>query len=107
MEDPQAPAFRVHQATMCGFIPLARYFSCARCERELTDWVMKQSVGEPSACPNCEVRIGEKDLAQAQRDTKLGCLRTLVAIVCGFLALAAAVGVAWLMTDPRFLNRFR
>ena len=100
------PAFSVYRVTYGGLIPLARYYHCTRCEHDLTDWVMKQSPSEPSTCPNCEVRIDEKDIAQAQRDTKLGCLWTLVSIAGLILAAAAIVGVVWLLTDPQLLNRF-
>jgi DNA-directed RNA polymerase subunit RPC12/RpoP len=106
-DDPAAPGLIVHRVTFGGLIPLARYYNCTRCDHDLTDWVMKRSPNEPSTCPNCEVRIGETDIARAQRDTKLGCLWTLVSIVGLVLASALVVGVVWLLTDPRLLNRFR
>jgi hypothetical protein len=106
-DDTETPSFTVHRVTFGGLIPLARYYNCTRCERDLTDWVMKQSPSEPSSCPNCKVRIGERDIARAQRDTKLGCLWTFVSIAGLVLASAVVVGVVWLLTDPRLLNRFR
>jgi hypothetical protein len=84
----RVPAFTVHRMTLGGLIPLARYYYCIHCEHDLTDWVMKQSPSEPSTCPNCEVRIDERDIARAQRNTKLGCLWTLVSIACLFLITA-------------------
>jgi DNA-directed RNA polymerase subunit RPC12/RpoP len=100
-EDLHVPAFIVHRVTFGGLIPLARYYYCIHCEHELTDWVMQQSPSESLACPNCEARIDARDIAQAQRDTKLGCLWTPVSIACLVTALAAVVGVVWLLTGPK------
>ena len=103
MDEPisHVPAFSVYQVTMGGVILLTCYYSCIHCEHDLTDWVMKQSPSEPSACPNCEVRIDERDIAKAQRDAKREPLWTLVSIVCFFLVLAGITGVIWLVTGPR------
>jgi hypothetical protein len=103
----RVPAFSVYRVTLAGLIPLTRYYSCIHCEHDLTDWVMKQSTSEPSTCPNCEVRIDERDIAGAQRDTKFGCLWTLASIAALILATAAIVGVIWLFTGPQPLIRFR
>jgi hypothetical protein len=100
------PTINVYRVELGGVIPLARYFSCAYCEHDLTDWVMEQRSSEPSTCPNCGALIAEKDIAQAQRDTKYGCLWTLASIVGILLALAATVGVIWLFTGPRPLIQF-
>ena len=104
-DSARVPAFAVHRVTFGGLIPLARYYNCIHCEHDLTDWVMKQSPRESSNCPNCEVRIDARDIAQAQRDTKLGCLWTPVSIVCLLLVFAAVVGVLWLITGPQPLIR--
>ena len=95
------PTINVYRVQLGGVIPLTRYYYCIYCEHELTDWVMEQSPSEPSTCPNCQAHIAEKEIAQAQRDTKYGCVWTLVSIVGLILASAAAVGVAWLFTGPR------
>ena len=100
-DQTRIPAFNVHEATMGGLIPLARYYYCISCEHDLTDWVMKQSAGVSSICPNCQVHIDEKDIAQAQRDTRFGCLWTIVAIASLFLFMAAILGLVWLMTGRR------
>jgi len=102
MDDPtRVPAFNVYRATIGGLIPLARFYTCIYCEQDLTDWVMQQSPGQPSACPNCEVDIDEKDIAQAHRDTKFGCLWTLVGVASVIMVSAAIVGVLWLVTGPQ------
>ena len=101
------PTLDVCRVALGGVIPLTRYYSCMRCEYDLTDWVTEQPPGESSHCPNCEVRIDERDIAQAQRDTKLGCLYTLTSIVGLILAMAALVGVVWLFTGPQPLIRFQ
>jgi DNA-directed RNA polymerase subunit RPC12/RpoP len=106
-DQSHVPAFSVHRVTLGGLIPLARYYNCMRCDHYLTDWVMKQSPSDPSTCPNCEVRIDERAIAQAQRDTKLGCLWTLASIAGLILAAAAIVVVIWLFTGPQPLIRFR
>jgi hypothetical protein len=106
-DQTRVPAFKVDRLMLAGLIPIARYYYCAHCEHDLTDWVMKQSRSESSTCPNCEIRIDERDIAQAQRDTKLGCLWTLVSIACLLVAAAALVGLVWLMTGPQPLIRFR
>ena len=80
-EPTRVPAFRVHKVTLGGLIPIGRYFHCIYCDQDLTDWVMKQPPAEVSACPNCQARIEERDIAQAQRDTKLGCLWTVLSVV--------------------------
>ena len=100
------PTINVYRVEFGGVIPLTRYYSCVHCEHDLTDWVEKQSASEPSSCPNCGVRIDERDIAQAQRDTKFGCLWTLASIVGIILAFAVAVGVVWLFTGPRPLIQF-
>ncbi len=89
--------FRVHQVRLAALLPLARYYNCFHCQHELTDWVMKQAPTKPSACPNCGFRIDEKDIAQAQRDTKLGCWWTLVGVALVLLVPAAIFGfvVLW------------
>lgn len=101
----RVPAFNVHKVTLGGLIPLARYYHCIYCDHDLSDWVMQQSPSEPSACPNCEVPIFEKDISQAQRDTKLGCLWTLVSIALLILIFAGTAGVIWLITGPQPLIR--
>ena len=106
-DQTRVTAFKVDRVMLAGLIPIARYYYCAHCEHDLTDWVMKQSRSESSTCPNCEIRIDERDIAQAQRDTRLGCLWTLVSIVCLLVAAVAVVGVVWLMTGPQPLIRFR
>jgi DNA-directed RNA polymerase subunit RPC12/RpoP len=103
----QEPAFSVHRVTIGGLIPLARYYNCIRCDQELTDWVLKQSPAESSACPNCEARIDERDIAQAQRDTRLGCVWTLVGVASVLLVTIALVGIIWLFAGPQPLIRFR
>lgn len=106
-DDADANGLSVCRVTFGGLIPLTRYYYCPRCEQDLTDWVMTQSPSERSACPNCELGIGAPDIARAQRDTKLGCVWTLASIVGLLLAAAIVVGVVWVLTDPRLLNRFR
>jgi hypothetical protein len=108
MDDPlHAPTLDVHRVTLGGLIPLARYYSCIRCDHDLSDWVMEQSACEPSPCPNCHASIDASDIAQAQRDTRFGCFWTLASIV-GFVGvMAALVGVLWLFTGPQPLIRFR
>ena len=102
-----APAFSVERVLLCGLIPIARYYSCIHCGQDLTDWVMSQSLSEPSTCPSCEVEINERDIARAQRDTKFGCLWTLVSIVWLVLGFVALAGVVWMFTGPQPLIRFR
>jgi hypothetical protein len=99
------PTINVYRVEL-GFIPLTRYYHCVYCEHDLTDWVVEQPPGEPSACPNCEGHIAARDIAQAQRDTKYGCLWTIASIVGFAIAAAAAVGVIWLFTGPRPLITF-
>jgi hypothetical protein len=98
-------ALIVHRVTFGGLIPLARYYYCGHCEHDLSDWVMKRSPSEPSRCPNCHADVGEKDIARARRDTKLGCLWTVVSIFGLLLGLAAVVGIVWLVTGPQPLIR--
>jgi hypothetical protein len=98
-DQSQEPAFHVHRVMLGGLVPLARYYNCIRCDHDLTDWVMEQSPGQPS-CPNCEARIDEKDIAQAQYDTKFGCLWTIASIAGIILATAGLVGIIWLFTGP-------
>ncbi len=101
MEDqPRVPAFNVHRVMLGGLIPLARYYNCIHCDQDLTDWVMQQSPGEPATCPNCAARVDERDIARAQRDTKLGCLWTVGSIACLLLGFAAVVAIIWLVTGP-------
>lgn len=106
-DQTRVPAFSSHRVLLAGLIPIARYYNCNYCDHDLSDWVMQQSPSEPSTCPNCEVRIDERDIAQAQRDTKLGCLWTLVSIACLLFGFAAVVGIIWLVTSPQPLIRFR
>jgi hypothetical protein len=106
-ERTPGPAFHVDRVLLSGLIPIARYYTCIYCGHDLTDWIMTQSINEPSLCPNCEIPISERDIARAQRDTKLGCLWTLLSIACLLLGFAAVVGVVWLLTGPRPLIRFR
>jgi DNA-directed RNA polymerase subunit RPC12/RpoP len=102
----QEPAFHVDRVLLSGLIPIARYYSCIRCGHDLTDWVMTQSPNQGANCPQCGVRIDERDIAQAQRDTKLGPVWTLLTIVCLILGVATLVGMIWVMTGPQPLIRF-
>ena len=107
MDDrPHAPAFNVYLVELCGIIPLTRYYSCVHCEYDLTDWITKQSPGESSACPNCDVRIDESDIAQAQHHDKFIYLWMLAKIAGLILAMAAAAGFIWLFVGPGRLIQF-
>ena len=102
MEDGKLrPAFIVVKMTIAGFVPAGRLYYCVHCEQDLSDWVMKQSPDEPSACPHCEIPIAAEQIFQAQRETKIGCLLSLVGFASLILIPAAIVGVLWLMHAPR------
>jgi len=58
---------------------------------------MKQSPDRPSACPKCDLSIKAQHIAQAQRESKIGCLLTLIAFASWFLIPAAIVIVIRLM----------
>jgi DNA-directed RNA polymerase subunit RPC12/RpoP len=96
-----APAFIVYKVTMSGVVPLARYYHCAGCERDLSKWIMQQTPGEASACPHCEIPIDAQQIAQAQRETKMGCFYTIASIALLFFGLVALVAVIWLVTGLR------
>jgi DNA-directed RNA polymerase subunit RPC12/RpoP len=93
-------AFSVHRTTLLTIIPLAHFYGCIRCGHDLTDWVLKQSPDAPTACPNCAVRIDANNIAAAQQDTRLGCLRTLVGVVAFLLIGAAVVAISLAPKGP-------
>lgn len=102
MEDGKpSPAFIVIKMTIAGFVPTGRLYYCIYCEQDLSDWVMKQSPDEPAACPHCEVPIEAAQISQAQRETKIGCLLSLVGFASLLLIPVAIAAVLWLMYAPR------
>lgn len=98
--DPK-PAFIVYRMTIAGFMPSGRLFYCIRCQQDLSDWVMTQSRSETTACPHCEAPVDAEHIAQAQRETKMGCLWSLVGFACMLLLPAAFAALMWLLYGPR------
>ena len=95
------PAFIVVKMTIAGFVPSGRLYYCSQCEHDLSDWVMTQSPDGASACPRCKVPIAGQQISQAQRETRNGCLLSLVGFALLLLIPAAIVAVLWLMYAPR------
>lgn len=100
LTDHELSPFLVYKTTMLGFVPVGRLYYCIRCEQELSEWVMKQPADESSACPHCHYPIQAEHIAQAQRETKVGCLLSLLGFASLFLIPAAIIAVTLLLSRP-------
>ena len=98
MQDETRPSPFIVYKSSIGFIPVDRSYYCIACEQDISLWVLKQPRDEDTACPHCGMPIDAEHVAQAQRETKFGCLLSIVALASLFLIPAAiAVVTVWLL----------
>ena len=88
------PAFVVHKAEL-GFLPIGRFCYCALCEEDLTNWVEKQAPDKTASCPRCGAQIEAAQIAEEQRQTRIGCLLSFAGALVFLLPIVFAVAM-WL-----------
>jgi hypothetical protein len=99
--DQRPPSFTVRKMAIAVLFPVAHFYYCIECENELSEWIMEQSPGNPTACPHCNCPIEAEHIAQAQRETKTGFLLSIGCFGSLFLVPAAIAAVIWLVNTAR------